>query len=106
MKKMLLILFLLIIPYVLADSASLNTTLSQEDKSKFDEILKPIFKIYNFIKYISTIVAAVFLLYAGIAYMTSGSDPKKRDQAKNIGGYVIIGLIIIWATPMIISLFI
>ena len=105
MKIILLgLLILLIIPVVLADSASLNTTLSKEDKAKFDQILEPVFKIYNFVKYISTVVAAIFMLYAGIAYMSSGSDPKKRDTAKNIAAYVIIGILIIWAAPMIIDL--
>mgnify|MGYP001600803678 CR=1 FL=1 len=97
-------LVLLFLPLVLADSAPLNTTLSSADKAKFDSILQPVMKIYNFIKYIASVVAAIFLLYAGIAYMTSGSDPKKRDEAKNIAAYVIIGLIIIWAAPLIVGL--
>jgi len=60
-------------------------------------------KIYNFVKYISSVVAAIFLLYAGITYMTSGGDPKQRDQAKSIAGYVVIGLMIIWAAPIIVG---
>jgi hypothetical protein len=36
--------------------------------------------------------------------MTSGADPRKRDQSKNIAMYVVIGLIVIWAAPMIINL--
>ena len=55
-------------------------------------------------KYIVSIVAAIFLLYAGISYMTSGSDPRKRDLAKGIATYVVIGLLIIWAAPMIVNL--
>lgn len=55
-------------------------TLSPEDKEKFDQILEPVFKIYNFIKYIASVVAAIFLLYSGITYMTSGSDPKKKEK--------------------------
>ena len=106
MKILLLIMLLLIIPLAFADSASLNTTISKEDKAKFDQILEPVFKIYNFVKYISTVVAAIFLLYAGIAYMSSGSDPKKRDTAKNIAAYVIIGIVIIWAAPLIVDLLI
>lgn len=112
MKKVLIVLMLLAllaVPVVLAapgQNAGVNTTISAADKAKFDQILEPVFKIYNFVKYISTVVAAIFLLYAGISYMTSGSDPKKRDQAKNIASYVIIGLLIIWATPLIIGLLI
>jgi multisubunit Na+/H+ antiporter MnhB subunit len=35
--------------------------------------------------------------------MTSGSDPKKREDAKNMAMYVIIGLIVIWAAPLIVN---
>ena len=41
---------------------------------------------------------------AAITYMTSGSDPRKRDQAKSIASYVVIGLIVIWAAPAIVGL--
>ena len=100
------VLALLLLPMVLAERASLDTTISPEDKAKFDAILEPVLKIYNFVKYVASIVAVIFLLYAGISYMTSGADPKKRDQSKNIATYVIIGLLIIWAAPMIVELLI
>ena len=102
----LVILLLLMLPALHAETASLDATLSAEDKAQFDEILKPVMKIYNFVKYIASVVAGMFLLYAGIAYMTSGSDPRKRDQAKNTAAYVILGLIIIWAAPLIVNLLI
>ena len=110
MKKILmlvLVLALLLLPNVIAttpQTAGVTTTITAAEKSKFDQILKPIYKIYGFAKYISTIVAAVMLLYAGISFMTSANDPKKRDTAKTIAGFVVMGLIIIWATPLIISL--
>ncbi len=87
-------------------TASLNTTITAEQKAQFDQILQPVMKIYNFVKYIATVVAAIFLLYAGISYMTSGGDPKQRDAAKNIAAYVIIGLIVIWAAPLLVNLLI
>ena len=60
-------------------------------------------KIYNFVKYSATVIAVLVLLFAGIVYMTAGNDPKKRDQAKNMAGYVIIGLILIWAAPIVVQ---
>ena len=105
--KTILLLALIVLsflPAVLADSAPLNGGISADDKAKFDEILKPVMKIYNFVKYIASVVAAIFLLYAGISFMTSGGDPKQREQAKSIATYVIIGLIIIWAAPLIVEL--
>ena len=104
-KIILLIVFLgLLLPSVLADVADLDTDISPEDKEKFDQILQPVTKVYNFVKYIASAVALLFLLYGGISYMTAGSDPKQKDQAKNIIMYVIIGLVIIWAAPLIVEL--
>lgn len=108
MNKKLIFLFavlaLLFLPTVFAETAQIDDNISPEDKAKFDGILQPVMKIYNFIKYIASIIAAIFLLYAGVTYMTSGSDPKKRDEAKNIAMYVVIGLIIIWGAPLIVGL--
>lgn len=98
------VLGLFLLPMVLAGGADINPPLDPADKAKFDQILQPVMKIYNFVKYIVTIIAALFLLYAGITFMVSGDDPRKRDQAKNIAMYVIIGLLIIWATPFIVGL--
>ncbi len=100
------LLIMSIVPLVYAESADLNAELSDEDKEKFDQILEPIMMIYNFIKYIASAIGAIFLLYAGITYMMSGSNPKKREDAKHIATYVVIGLMIIWATPLIIQLLI
>ena len=84
-------------------NANLDTSITAEDQASFDQILQPVVKIYNFIKYIATVVAAIFLVFAGISFMTSGDDPKKRDQAKSITTYVVIGLLVIWAAPLIVD---
>ena len=99
-----ILMALMALSTVLAATAPLPTTLDPADQAQFDQILEPVFKIYNLVKYVSTVVAGIFLLYAGIAYMSSGSDPRKRDQAKSIGMYVVIGLIIIWAAPIVVGL--
>ena len=101
---MFLLLGLLMLPAVLAQTAELDTDISSEDKAQFDEILTPVQKIYNFVKYISTVVAALYFVYAGIVYITSSNSPQKREQAKTTAGYVVIGLIVIWAAPFVISL--
>lgn len=80
-----------------------DSDLSDDDKATFDEILEPVMKIYNFVKYAATVLAVVVLLFAGVSYMTSGSDPRKREQSKNMAMYVIIGLIVIWAAPLIVN---
>ncbi|HLC98287.1 MAG TPA: pilin [Candidatus Nanoarchaeia archaeon] len=104
---LLLLLALFLMPNVLAaQQADIDTEITAEEQQQFDQILQPVFKIYNFVKYIATVVAVIFLLYAGISYMTSGNDPKKRDQAKNIVTYVVIGMVVIWAAPLLVNLLI
>ena len=75
------------------------------DTATFDQILQPVWKVYSFVKYIATAIAAIFLVFAGIMYMTSGSDMMKRENAKHMIAYVIVGLIVIWAAPFVVQLF-
>ncbi len=81
----------------------LNQPISPQDQQSFDQMLSPVMKIYSLVKYVSSVVAALILLFAGIVYMTAGADPKKREQAKSMAMYVVIGLIVIWAAPLIVN---
>jgi len=74
------------------------------DESDFAEILKPLTTIYELVKYAATVIAGLVILFAGITYISSGSDPGKREKAKNMIMYVIIGLIVIWAAPFVVDL--
>ena len=105
----LLLYFVVMLPFVYpasAQTADLDTTISAEDQAKFDEILTPVMKIYNFIKYTASVIAVIALLAAGISYMFSGNDVRKRDTSKNMAAYVLIGLVIIWAAPFAVNLLI
>ena len=77
--------------------------ISDDDQETFNQILEPIMKVYNLVKYAASVLAGLVLLFAGISYMVSGSDPRKRDQAKNMAMYVVIGLFVIWAAPMVVN---
>ena len=77
--------------------------ISSSDKQTFNEILEPVMKIYNLVKYTSTVIACIMGVFAGITYITSGSEPKKRDSAKQMITYILIGLAIIWAAPLIVN---
>ena len=70
----------------------------------FEEILAPLTVIYDLIKYAATIVSGLVMLFAGITYIASGSDPGKREKAKNMIMYVIVGLMVIWAAPFVVNL--
>lgn len=96
-----LVASLMSVQFVVA--ADFSQDISAEDQQTFDEILEPVMKIYDFIKYTATILAVLVLLFSGITYITSGSDPSKREKAKNMATYVIIGLIVIWAAPLIVN---
>src|SRR3989338_568554 len=98
-----LLLMFLVVP-TLAMAVDFNQSVSSQDKATFDQILTPVMTIYNLVKYISSAIGGVVLLFAGINYMISGSDPKKRDDSKNMAMYVVIGLIVIWAAPLIVGL--
>jgi type IV secretory pathway VirB2 component (pilin) len=101
MKEILLIMLLLT---ALPVSAVELSQMTDSDKTAFDQILTPVTKIYNLVKYSSTVIAVIVLLISGIYYMLSGCDPKQRDNAKNMAMYVILGLLVIWAAPFIVSL--
>jgi succinate dehydrogenase/fumarate reductase cytochrome b subunit len=80
-----------------------NQPISATDKATFDTMLAPVLKIYNLVKYFASAIAVLVLLFAGITYITSGNDPGKREQAKNMAMYVVIGLVVIWLAPWIVS---
>lgn len=82
----------------------MQMTLVSAQSNQFEEILRPIETIYNLVKYAATVIAGLVMLFAGITYISSGSDPQKREQAKNMVMYVIIGLIVIWAAPFVVNL--
>ncbi len=49
------------------------------------------------------IVAAIYIVYAGIKYITSEGDEKKAEEAKHTILYAVIGLIIIGLSAVIIN---
>ena len=82
----------------------LQIVLASAANATYDEILQPIQAVYDLVKYAVTIIAGLVMLFAGITYITAGSDPGKRDKAKNMIMYVLIGLAVIWAAPFIVKL--
>lgn len=86
-----------------AQAADFDQEVSPEDKAQFDEMLKPVMKIYNLIKYAASFIAGIVFLIAAITFMTSAGDPKKRDTAKSMAMYVVIGLVVIWVAPLTVN---
>ena len=96
------LLLTMILPVSAASAMPPSTT---TDTATFDQILQPVWKVYNFVKYIATAIAALVMVFAGIKFMTSGNDMMQRENAKSMIGYVVIGLIVIWAAPFVVQLF-
>lgn len=104
MNKAIAILLLVLIALPMAVLAvDFGGDISPEDQATFDGILEPVMKIYNFIKYAATAVAVLFLVFAGINFIMSGGDQAKREQSKAMATYIIIGLIVIWIAPLIVT---
>jgi hypothetical protein len=80
--KMKLIILILLLSTTVA--AVELPDMDEDEKVAFDQILEPVMRIYSFVKYASTLVAVLVLLFAGINYMISGYDIRKREQAKSI----------------------
>ena len=97
---LLLFSFVLMLPFVVAQ---FNNTLTPQEQQTFNTILEPVLRIYNLIKYAATFIAVIMLVLAGVSYMMSGADPKKRESSKNTIMYVFLGLAIIWAAPWFVQ---
>ena len=80
-----------------------NQQLSSQDKATFDNILEPVMKVYNFVKYAATVLAVLYLLFAAVTFIINANDQAKRDSAKTMSMYVIGGLILIWVAPLIVQ---
>lgn len=97
-----ILLILFVMPTIIS-AIDFNAELSASDKARFDNALEPVVKAYTMFKYAVSVIAVVILSIAGVTYMVSGGDPKKRDTAKSMATYVIIGMIIIWAAPFVVD---
>ncbi|VVB74673.1 TrbC/VIRB2 family protein [uncultured archaeon] len=67
------------------------------------DITAPINKIYDLIKAIVSIVGIIAITVAGAMYMMSGSNIQSRENAKNMVSYAIVGLVLVWVAPLIVS---
>ncbi|MBT4446952.1 hypothetical protein HOA92_07620 [archaeon] len=105
MKQIFSVLFLLLLiaPMAFAEIDFDGEELSTEEEALLDEIMDPIFTIYNALKYVATVIGVMVLVFAGVSLMTA-SEPAKKDRAKNMLMGVVIGLTIIWTAPLIVEL--
>ena len=103
MKNLALILFLLLLVPSVLGAIDFNQGITPEEEQQFDEILSPIIKIYNFVKYAATVAGVLMLVFAGIIFVTAGGETEKKEKAKRMAAGVIIGLIVIWIAPLVVN---
>jgi Type IV secretion system pilin len=60
-------------------------------------------KIVNIVSVVGGIVAVIFLIIAGIEFVSSGGDPQRIDTAKNTIIYVIVGIVVIAVAQIIVN---
>ncbi len=71
--------------------------------SEIDDILEPITKIYDLIKNVVSVLGIIAITIAGALYMFSGSNIQSRENAKSMVSYAIVGLVLVWVAPMVVS---
>jgi uncharacterized membrane protein len=104
MKQLAPLLFLLLLMPLAIAELDFDQGLTAEEESQVDEILAPVMKVYNIIKYAATIIGVLVLVFAGVSFLTAGGDTGKKDKAKHMMIGVIVGLIVIWVAPLIVRL--
>jgi formate-dependent nitrite reductase membrane component NrfD len=63
---------------------------------------QPICNLYNIIKLLGTVAGVLVAAYAGLI-LASSHELTERNQAKSLLSGVVIGLIIIWLAPLVVT---
>ena len=98
-------LALLLVPMTVLAAPNFNAPLSTTDEAALDQILSPVMRIYNAVKYVATVIGVLMFVFAGISFMTAGGETAKKEKSKIMAVGVIIGLAVIWAAPYVVQFF-
>ena len=91
MKKSMLVLAVLLLATQMVFAASVS------------DVTAPITKIYDLIKGVVLVVGLIALTVAGGMYMFSGSNIQSRENAKHMVSYAIVGLVLVWVAPVLVT---
>lgn len=75
---------------------------AQTDTTAYNEILKPIQKIYDLVRYAATLFALLGFAFAAIQLIIAGTNTGKREKAKAMMASIVGGLFVIWAAPLVV----
>ena len=66
-------------------------------------ITEPLTRIYDLLKGVVSVIAVIALTVAGARFMFSSDNIQQREASKTMVGYCIIGLVVIWIAPVMVS---
>lgn len=88
------------VDYVHASVTTLNATKPEEAIEK--RVNEVVCALFNFVLMLSGMIASLVIMVAGVKYMSSEGDPIQAENAKNMVGYALTGLIMaILACPLV-----
>lgn len=73
------------------------------DDCKFENLFDLAQNVINFLIFLAVPIATIAIVYAGILYVWSAANEKKRGEAKTILTDAAVGLILILGAYLIIS---
>lgn len=71
--------------------------------STTDAIMAPINKIIDLGKLLISGVAILMIMIAGGKFLLAGDNMQGRDQAKTMLSYCVIGLVVVWVAPLMVT---
>lgn len=80
----------------------LNDICINGDKCNFEDLMRLITNVINFLIYLSIPIAAIAFAWAGWILVTSGGSESKKEQAKEIFTKVAIGFIFVLSAWLIV----
>jgi len=97
-------LLLLVVTPIAYGELNFDQGLSAAEEAQVDAILAPVMKVFNIVRYAATIIGVLVFVFAGVSFLTAGGETSKKQRAKNMMAGVVVGLIVIWAAPMVVKL--
>ena len=67
------------------------------------DIVRIVVNIVNVLLSVVALIAAIFIIWGGFQYITSGGDENKAESAKRTILYAVVGLIIIGLSALIVN---
>jgi uncharacterized membrane protein len=101
MRKIIIYLISLIFNFIFLTSLAANE-INIENPLRWRTFQDLISAIINFLTAFAFAIFPIIIIIAGYQFMSAGGDPKKIEEAKQMIGYALVGLIVILAAQAIL----